>query len=63
MRAAVYRNPDLVTLARGNAAWRGGGVPLGPCATAIGAVGISAVDQDHQVAEALLLRASAGRWY
>jgi uncharacterized protein GlcG (DUF336 family) len=58
MRAAVHRNPtegsDLVTFARGDAAWRGGGVPLGAGGTAIGAAagGDIAVDQDQQVAEA-----------
>ncbi len=43
MRAAVHRNPaegsNLVTLARGDAAWRGGGVPLGAGGTATGAGG------------------------
>jgi hypothetical protein len=54
MRAAVSRNPDLVTLARGYGPRQSrpaqafglvtGGVPLGAAGTAIGAAGTCAVD-------------------
>lgn len=49
MRAPVYWNP---VLARGDAAWQGGGVPSEADDTAIGAMGTNAVDGDQQIAEA-----------